>query len=86
VSSSCKLFVLEAGYHDLHGLAFAFSALRQPSAETLCKALRSDAKAGFYLTFGKWQGVIKFRGIGEIPHAELIQPLQRANSPLSTNH
>ena len=76
------MFVLKAGYGELNGLAFAFATLREPSAEAFGKALRRNAKACFHYTFGNWQSVIKLRCIGEIPHAELIEPLKGAHSTL----
>ena len=53
-----------------------FSALPQPSGKALRKALWRDPEAGLHLAFGNRQSIVKFRGIREITHTELIEPVQ----------
>jgi hypothetical protein len=83
MSHAGKFFVLCDRYVDFYRLAFAFSALRQPSTETFGEALRCDTKASLDASVGNGQSVVKFRRIGETSHTELIEPLQRARAPLS---
>jgi hypothetical protein len=86
VSYCCKLFVSEAGYFHLHRLALAFSALCEPGTQPFGKTLGSQSKAGFHFALADRQGVVKFRGIGEIPHAKLVEPFQGASAALPANH
>jgi hypothetical protein len=86
MSRGCKLFVLRGRYVHLHRLPFTFSALRQPCAETFREPFRRNAKTGLHSSFGDWQRVVKLHRIGKIPHAELIEPLQRASAPFPANH
>jgi hypothetical protein len=74
------------GHFDLHELAFAFSALRQPRAETFRKAFRGHAKAGLDSSLGNRQRIVEVSGIREISHAELVEPFQRARTPLPANY
>jgi hypothetical protein len=53
----------------------AFATLRKPSAEAFGKALRRQAEAGFDLPVGHRKGIVEIRGIREIAHAELIEPV-----------
>ena len=73
------------GGEDLDGLDMALAALREPGREGRGKALRCSAEADFHATLGGGEGVIELGGIGEVAHAELIQPLERAGSPLPCN-
>lgn len=63
-----------------------FAALGEPSGQAFGKLLRSKAEAGFELSIGDGQSVIKISRIGEVAHAELVQPIQRARAPLATNY
>src|SRR4030088_2105307 len=67
-------------------MPFTFSALREPRSKTLRKTLRSDSKAQLNRSFAYRQRVIELHGVGEVAHAELVQPLQRASSPLCPDH
>ena len=71
--------------HD-HRLAFAFAALGEPGGEACGKFFGSEAEAGFDAAVGDGQGVVEFGGVGEIAHAELIEPLERARLFLAANH
>jgi hypothetical protein len=73
---------------DLHcyRLAFTFATLREPRAQTFSKALRSQTEAGFDLAIRDRQSVVEFGGVGEIAHAELIEPFERAGLGLAANH
>ena len=70
----------------MNGLPFALAALRQPGSQSFGEALWSQAKARFESTVSDRKGVIKFRRVGEIAHAELIQPFERAGAALAANH
>jgi len=67
-------------------LTFAFATLREPCAQAFRKPFRSQTKASFNLAIGNGQSVIEFGGIGEIAHAELVEPLERARLGLTANH
>ena len=69
-----------------HGLSSAFPVLRQPCSESFRKAFRREPKAGFDLPIGDGEGVVKIHGIGEVAHAELVQPLERAGLRFALNH
>src|SRR5690348_12105523 len=73
---------------DLHcyGLAFALAALREPGGEALGKTFRSEPETGFNLTISDGECVVKIGGVGEVAHAELIEPVERAGASLSANH
>ena len=90
MSLRCKFFVeageLQACHFHLHGLPFAFAALREPGAEALGEALGRQPEACLHLPFADRQRVVKLRGVGEISHAKLIEPLQRAEAPLPAYH
>jgi len=60
--------------------------LRQPCCQPIGKALRRESKARFHFAIGHWQRIVKLRGVGEIAHAKLVQPLQRADPAFSANH
>jgi hypothetical protein len=66
-------------------LTLAFAALREPCPQTFGKALRRQAEAGFDLAIRQWKCVVEIRGIREIAHAELIEPIQRAGAALAAN-
>jgi hypothetical protein len=66
-------------------LTLAFASLREPCPQTFGKALRRQAEAGFDLAIRQWKSVVEIRGIREIAHAELIEPIQRAGAALAAN-
>jgi len=76
----------ELRYFDADAIPFTLSALRKPGSEALRKTLRSDPEAHFNRPLADWQGIVELRGIGEVAHAELIEPFQRTCSPLSLYH
>ena len=61
-------------------MAFAFAALREPRPQDFGKAFWSEAVAGFDFAGGDRERVIKVGGVGEIAHAELIEPFERAGA------
>ena len=69
---------LEGCDFDDDGAAFAFAALGQPSGETFRKTCGGEAIAGFDAAVGKGKSVVKIGGIGEIAHAELVEPVEGA--------
>jgi hypothetical protein len=70
----------------LDRFAFAFSALVQPSAQAFGKALWGNPETYFNGAGFQWQRVVKLGGICEVPHAELIQPIQWTIPPLAADH
>ena len=62
-----------------------FAALRQPLGKTFGKTLRPKPETGFHEAVGNRKSIVKVGGIGEIAHAELVQPLQGAGFALATN-
>ena len=62
----------------MNGLAFAFAALREPGAKAFGEAFGSEAEAGFDFSVSDRKGVVKVGGVGEVAHAELIEPIERA--------
>src|SRR6266849_4404330 len=78
-----KLFLCHL--HD-YGPAFAFAALREPRGQAFGKALGRKSKTRFDLAFADRKRVVKVRGVGEIAHAELIEPIERAGAALAANH
>lgn len=57
-------------------LAIPLSALSEPFAHREGKARGIDMKACFKFPFAGRQSIVEFRGAGEIPHAEIVQPFQ----------
>lgn len=86
MSRVCNFFVSGWRYVHRHRLPFTFSALRQPCAEAFREPLGRHAKTGLDSSLGDRQRVVKFRGVGKVAHAELIEPLQRAGAPLPANY
>ena len=70
----------------LEGLAFAFAALRKPCAESFGEALRSEAEAGFDFAVRDRECVVEVGGVGEVAHAELIEPVERAGARFSADN
>jgi len=66
-------------------LSIAFAAPREPRCQSFREAFRRKPKTRLDLSISNGQGVIKVRRIREIPHAELIQPFERASFRLSLN-
>jgi hypothetical protein len=61
-------------------MAVAFATLREPNGESFGKTIRTEAEAGFDFAFCDRKGVVKVGGVGEIAHAELIEPVERAGA------
>lgn len=59
-------------------MAFAFAALGEPGREAFGETSRSEAVAGFDAAVGDGKCVVEIGGIGEIAHAELVKPIERA--------
>ncbi len=70
---------------DRHGLAFAFAALGEPGGEAFGEAFGSEAEAGFDFAVGDGERVVEVGGVGEIAHAELIEPIERAGAGFAAN-
>ena len=66
-------------------MAFAFSALREPGGQTFGKSFGSEAKTGLQLASSSREGVIEVGRVGEISHAELIEPIKGARFAFATN-
>ena len=71
--------------HD-YRFTLSFTALSEPCPETLRKTLWCKAEAGLYPAVSHGQRVVKVRGVCEIAHAELIEPIERAGAALAANH
>ena len=69
-----------------HGLAFAFAALGEPSGEALGEAFGSEVETGFDLAISDRKRVVKVGGVGEVAHAELIEPIERAGAAFAANY
>jgi hypothetical protein len=81
-SCSCRQLPRDLNHNRA---AFAFAALREPRAEAFRKTLGREAKAGFDLAVAHWKGIVKIGGVGEVAHAELIEPIERAGAALAAN-
>jgi len=68
------------------GAAVAFAALGEPFAHGGGEACGVHAEAGFERAVGGGEGVVKFSGAGEIPHAEGIEPIEGCGAPRASDH
>src|SRR5579883_1309091 len=74
-----------SGDLDLHGSALALAALGKPGAKAFGEALRAKPETGLDFAVAEGQGIVKIGGIGEVAHAELIQPFEGAEAFLAAN-
>ena len=58
-------------------MTFAFAALTEPCGEAFSEASGSEAEAGFNAAVGDGERVVEIGGVGEIAHAELVEPVER---------
>ena len=65
---------------DRDGLAFAFAALGEPGGQALGKAFGREAETGFEFAVSEGEGVVEVGGVGEIPHAELVEQIERTGA------
>lgn len=63
---------------DEDRLALAFAALGEPGSETFRETLGREAIAGFDAPVGDGERIVEIGGVGEIAHAELIEPVEGA--------
>jgi hypothetical protein len=77
-TESAEKRVLERFYFDEDGGAFAFAALGEPGGKAFGEAFGSEAVASFDVTVGDGERVVKVGGVGEVAHAELVEPVERA--------
>jgi len=72
---------------DLHeeGLAFAFTRCVSHAPRPYGEAFGVEAVAGFDFAGGDGKRVIKVGGVGEIAHAKLIEPFERAGAGLAAD-
>ena len=68
---------LQLRYFDEDGLAFAFAALCEPSCEAFGKTSGGKAEAGLDAAIGDRERIVEIGGVGEIAHAELVEPVER---------
>lgn len=61
-------------------LALAFAPLREPRGEAFGETFGGEAEAGFYLSFSDRKSVVEVGRVGEVSHAELIEPIERAGA------
>ena len=66
-------------------MSLTFAALREPGGKALGKALRGEAEAGLDGTVGHGERFVKIGGVGEISHAELVEPLERTRAAFAAN-
>src|SRR5260370_40307271 len=69
-----------------HGLAFPFTALREPLGEAFGEAFRNQPEAGFDFSISNRKRVVEIGRVGKVAHAELIQPFERAGPSFAANH
>lgn len=69
-----------------HGLAFALATLRQPGGKAFGEPFGGEAEAGFDPAIRDRKRVVKVSRVGEIAHAELIEPIERAGAAFAANH
>jgi len=77
---------LLTGHFDSNWAPFPFPSLGQPCRQSVREQLRGQAEAGFQRAFGGRKGIVVLGGICKIPHAELVQPFQRAVPAFTLNH
>jgi hypothetical protein len=68
---------------DVQELALAFATACKPGGHGFGEALRLDSKASFYKTIGEWECVVEFGLAGKVTHAEVIEPVERAQPALA---
>ncbi len=73
------------GHFDADRFAFSLATLREPRREPIRKAPGGEAEAGLNAAVGGGESIVKFSGIGEIAHAELIEPLEGTGLALTAN-
>jgi hypothetical protein len=66
-------------------LALPFATLRKPSTQSFGKAFRGQPKTRFDFALSDWESVVEVGGVGEVSHAELIEPFEWACAALATN-
>ena len=76
---------LQLRYFDEDGLAFAFAALGQPGGESFGEAFGREAVASFDAAVGDGESVVEIGGVGEIAHAELVEPVEGARPSFAAN-
>ena len=69
---------LEDFHFDMHGLTFALAALGKPVSEALGKTFGSETITGLDAAIGNRESVVEIGRVGEIAHAELVEPIERA--------
>jgi hypothetical protein len=65
-------------------LPLAFAPLGEPSAHRFRQALGLDAETRFEEAFGDRECVIKLGLAREVPHAKIVQPVERTRTALGT--
>jgi len=70
---------------DANGLSLALSPLREPSRESFGETFWREAEARLDEARGNGEGIVEFGGIGEVAHAELVEPFERTETALAAN-
>lgn len=70
---------------DEDRLAFAFAALGEPGGEAFGETPGSETVAGFDAAVGDGESVVEIGRVGEIAHAELVEPIERAGLFVTEN-
>lgn len=76
---------LQLRHFDEDGLAFALAALGEPGGEAFGETLGGEAVAGLDAAVGDGESVVEIGGVGEIAHAELVEPIEGAGSFVTKN-
>lgn len=69
---------LQNGDFDEDGLAFAFATLSEPSGQAFGEAFWGETITGFDAAVRDGKRVVEVGGVGEISHAELVEPVEGA--------
>ena len=76
---------LQLRYFDDDGLAFASTALGEPGGEAFGETFGGEAVAGLNAAVGDGKSVVEIGGVGEIAHAELVEPIEGAGLFVTKN-
>src|ERR1700687_237007 len=71
---------------DLDCYRVAFAAFGKPSRESFGKTFGCYAITSFKRAVACRQGVVKLRRIREVPHAETVEPVERAQLTVARDH
>jgi hypothetical protein len=70
---------------DADGLAFTFATLGEPAGEAFGKSVRRKPETGFEAAIGDRESVVEVGRVGEVAHAKLVEPFERAGFALASD-